>query len=105
MAQERGSTMVPHLRGTPSGSRYTFPVGTRTYPAKAPSTVTPIAPQSLHRLPRPRRHSGHRPQKSDGSTATNSPSGTSEPSPDAMTSPQNSWPGTIGYGVGANSPS
>jgi hypothetical protein len=78
-----------------------------TYSANAPSTVSPIAFQLAHRLPRPAWQAGQWPQNSDGSTATRSPprhgAGTSSPS--ATTRPANSWPGTIGYGVGGNSPS
>ena len=93
--------------GELSGSRYALFAGTATYSAKAPLTVSPIAFQFAHRLPRPAWHAGQYPQNSDGSTATRSPPRHSPgtPSPSATTRPANSWPGMIGYGVGGNSPS
>jgi hypothetical protein len=80
------------------GNRKAFAEGTATNSAQAPfAEPTPIAFQFSQRLKRPSRHCRHLPQNSDGSTATKSPVFTLRTSgATATTSPQNSWPGTIG---------
>ena len=91
-AQDSGSIRAPCWSSTLSGSRYALFAGTATYSAKAPLTVSPIAFQFAHRLPRPAWHAGQWPQNSDGSTATRSPPrhAPGTPSPSATTRPANS---------------
>src|ERR1700736_2949701 len=97
-AHDRGSTRAPQWRGMSGGNGEAFADGTTTNSAQAPfAEPTPIAFQFSQRLKRPARHCRHLPQYNEGSTATKSPIFTLlAPPPVATTSPQNSWPGTIG---------
>src|SRR6266480_3705840 len=105
-AHDSGSTRAPQSRGISAGRRKALAAGTATNSADAPfAEPTPIAFQFSHRLKWPARHCRQEPSNSDGSTATKSPTlRFFTPAARSTTSPQNSWPGTMGYFVGSNSP-
>src|SRR4051794_27659498 len=99
-ALPNGSKIAATSRSTGSLCTHALLAGRATYSANAPGTWTPSPRVLMHRCRRPARQLRQRPQTRCPSPLTRSPTATSRtPTPISTTSPQNSWPVTIGTGT------